>query len=192
MDHALVSRQDIGSLTGVLASGWWIFLLRGLAALVFGGVAVLWPSLALSTITVAFGLYALVDAAAALGSLLLGQANWKGRWWLGPLALAWVAAGLAAFLWPDLAALALIYAIAGWACVSGVLQLTGAVALRPEMEDEWLLMLSGAISVLFGALLFALSSAGLATLTLLVGLYSIAYGATVLGAAAVLRSKLSA
>ena len=186
---SLVTRSEITSLARSLAQGWWIFAARGLASLAFGAVAVIWPAHALSTITIVFGLYALFDAAAAFVSLLLGQGGRRQRWWLGVIATAGAFAGLAVFVWPDLAALLVVYLIAAWACVSGLLQVAGGIALRREIEGEWLLVMTGTLAALFGAVLFALAGAGLPALASIVGIYSLAYGTAMLAIAVALRAK---
>jgi sporulation protein YlmC with PRC-barrel domain len=87
-----------------------------------------------------------------------------------------VLAGIVAFLWPGLTALALLYLVAAWAIVTGILQLVGAIRLRQEIEGEWLLILSGILSVIFGVLLAALPGVGILALVWLIGAYAVASG----------------
>jgi uncharacterized membrane protein HdeD (DUF308 family) len=186
---ALVTRDDLESLGLVLVSTWWMLAMRGLAALFFGAFAVLWPELALSTITALFGAYALVDAAAALASLALGRGTWRSQWWVWVVVAVGAAAGMVAFLWPGATAMLVMYLIAAWACVSGTVQLVGARLLRRELRNEWLLLLSGAVSIFFGAMIFILSGAGTAALTPILALYSLIYGAVMIGLSIGLRHR---
>jgi uncharacterized membrane protein HdeD (DUF308 family) len=176
-----VTQNEIEVVATTLSRTWWMFGLRGFAALVFGAYALVWPTPALWWITVLFGVYALVDAAAAFLSLLLGHGSMRERWWLGLLGVAGLLTGLAAILWPDAAALLVVFLIATWACISGVLQIAGAVGLRKQIEGEWLLMLSGAISILFGASIFAFAGSAPTVLISIVAAYSLVYGVALIG-----------
>lgn len=160
-----------------------MFGLRGFAALAFGAYALAWPTPALWWITVLFGVYALVDAAAAFLSLFLGHGSMRERWWLGLLGIAGLLTGLAAILWPEAAALLVVFLIATWACISGVLQIAGAIGLRKQIEGEWLLMLSGAVSILFGASIFGFAGLAPTVLVSIVGAYSLVYGIALIGLA---------
>jgi uncharacterized membrane protein HdeD (DUF308 family) len=185
-----MNRTDVSFIVAGLASGWWTFALRGAAALSFGAVALIWPLQALSTLTVVFGFYAAVDAAAAFVTLLVGQVGARDRWWLALVGLTGAAAALAALIWPEQTAVLVINLIAAWACLSGALQLGGGILLRREIEGELLLIVSGAISFFFGITLFGISGAGLPVLMWTVALYSIVYGMIMVGVGLMLRTHL--
>ena len=87
-----------------------------------------------------------------------------------------VVAGLITLFWPGLTALALLYVIAYWAIFTGILRVVIAVSLRREIENEWLMALSGVLSVLFGLILAALPGVGLLSLVWLVGIYALVFG----------------
>ena len=171
----------VSSLPQLLARNWWLFLLRGLAAVIFGVLSFAWPGLSLVTLILFFGAYALVDGAFALAAAIVGRGNAAVRWWLVVVGLLGIGVGVATFLMPVLTALMLLYFIAGWVIATGILQIIGAIELRKVIDDEWWLILDGAFSVLFGILLFIMPGAGALALIWLIALFAIAYGILMVG-----------
>jgi uncharacterized membrane protein HdeD (DUF308 family) len=160
----------------VLSRNWWALALRGLAAIVFGVLAFVWPGLTLWALVLLFGAYMLVDGIFAIVAVVRAAGR-EARWWLllveGVLG---VLAGLVAFLWPGITALALLYLVAAWAIVTGILQIVGAVRLRREIEGEWALILGGVLSVIFGVVLVVLPGPGILALVWLIGAYAVVSG----------------
>jgi uncharacterized membrane protein HdeD (DUF308 family) len=174
----------------VLARNWWALVLRGLAAILFGILAFAWPGITLFVLVLFFGAYMLVDGIFAIVAAVRAAGE-EDRWWLlliqGTLG---VLAGLVAIFWPGLTALALLYFIAAWAIVTGIMEIVAAVRLRQEIEGEWALGLSGLLSVIFGVLLVVLPApAGLLSLVWLVGAYAVATGVLLLILAFRVRSE---
>ena len=163
--------------------------MRGLAAIVFGVLAFVWPDITLFALVLLFGAYMLVDGIFAIVAAVRAAGR-EARWWLLLIeGVLGVLAGLVAAFWPGLTALALLYFIAAWAIVSGILEVIGAIRLRQEIEGEWALGLSGALSVLFGILLVVIPApAGLLSLVWLIGAYALVFGVLLLVLAFRLRS----
>jgi uncharacterized membrane protein HdeD (DUF308 family) len=92
-----------------------------------------------------------------------------------------------ALLWPDSTALALLWVIAVWAVLTGVLEIIAAVRLRRVLDNEWLLLVAGALSVVFGLILMIWPRSGAVGLVWLIGIYAIAFGIVLLGLALRLR-----
>jgi uncharacterized membrane protein HdeD (DUF308 family) len=159
-----------------LANKWWILVVRGVAALVCGVLAFTLPGITLFALVLVWGAYALVDGAFGL-VLGLRSARSGQRW--GGLVFAGIvgmAAGVLTFIWPGVTALALLCVVAAWALLTGVAQIVSAIRLRRQIRGEWLLALSGVLSIAFAVLLVVYPGAGLLTLVWLVGAYEIAFG----------------
>jgi len=158
----------------MLAGNWWTLLLRGIAAVLFGLAALLWPGLTLFVLIIFFGAYVLVDGIFALVAGIRGSRD--RRWVLLAEGALGILAGLISFFWPGITALALLYVIAFWAIFTGVLEVVMAISLRREIENEWLMVLSGVLSVLFGLILAVLPGVGLLSLVWLIGIYTLVFG----------------
>jgi uncharacterized membrane protein HdeD (DUF308 family) len=169
-----------------LAKNWWLLLLRGIAAIIFGMLAFAWPGVTLLTLILFYGAFALVDGVLAIIAAITGGAPGP-RWWLAIVGLLGIAAGLLTFLMPGLSALVLLFFIAGWAIATGVFQIIGAIQLRKEIDNEWLLILGGIISVLFGIGVMLAPGAGAVALIWVIGAYALVIG--VLFVALALRLK---
>src|SRR5215216_2831266 len=120
----------------VLARNWWALVLRGVFAVLFGLAAFFWPAITLAALVLLFGAYALADGLFAVVAAITG-ADRQTRWWALLLeGIAGILAATATVLWPGLTALALLYLIAAWAILTGVLEIVAAVRLRREIEGE--------------------------------------------------------
>ena len=163
-----------------LAKNWWLLLLRGIAGIVFGALAFAWPGLTLLTLILLYGAYALADGVIAIIAAITGNAP-KGRWWLAIVGVLGIAVGAFTFMLPGMTALILLYTIAGWAVAIGVFQIIGAIRLRKEIDNEWLLIASGVLSVLFGLVILAYPGAGALGLAFVIGWFAMLYGALLVG-----------
>jgi uncharacterized membrane protein HdeD (DUF308 family) len=170
-----------------LVRHWWVFLVRGLAGVLFGLGAFLWPRLTLVVLVALFGAYALVDGIFALVGAFRSVGRTDNSWILLLEGIAGIAAGLVTFFWPGISAVALLIVIAAWAIVTGVFEMIVAVRLREEIEGEWLLMLSGLASLLLGLLLIVRPAAGALAVVWLVGSYAIMFGVLFIALALRLR-----
>jgi uncharacterized membrane protein HdeD (DUF308 family) len=166
---------------------WWLLALRGLAAVVFGVLAFIWPRITLTALVFLFGAYALVDGAFAIVASIRAPKEFK-RWWVLLLeGILSVIAGVLAFVLPGITALVLLVLIASWAIVTGIFEIVGAIQLRKQITGEWLLALSGVFSVLFGIVLLWNPIAGALAVVWLIGAYAIVFGVLMLALAFRLR-----
>src|SRR2546427_7378671 len=136
-------------MTSVLTRNWWALALRGILAILLGLAAIVLPGVTLAVLITLFGAYAVVDGVLAMIAGVRAAERHE-RWWSPVLkGLAGIAAGVMAFIWPALTALALLYLIAGWAIVTGVLEIVAAAHLH-RAHGEGLLILYGALALLLG------------------------------------------
>ena len=158
-----------------LAKNWWLLLLRGIAAIVFGILTFVWPGITLLTLVLLYGAFALVDGICSVVAAVMGSVP-GSRWWLAIVGICGVVVGLLTFVWPGLTAFLLLIFIAAWAIVVGIFEIIGAIRLRKEIDNEWMLILSGALSVLFGIVLVMQPATGALALAWLIGAFAVLFG----------------
>jgi uncharacterized membrane protein HdeD (DUF308 family) len=168
---------------------WWALALRGVIAILFGLAAFLRPDIALGALILLFGAYALVDGVFAIVGVFGGTRSGTPRWLLLLEGVVSILAGLIAFIFPGLTAIALLYLVAAWAIVTGIAEIATAIRLRQEIRGEWALILGGILSVLFGLLLAVLPGVGILSLIWLIGAYAVVFGVLLLIAAFRVRGQ---
>ncbi len=178
--------RPAASLLGALADNWWSIFLRGVLALMFGVVTLVWPGLTLVALVYLFSAFVFVDGAFALFAAVRGG-TMMPRWWLAIIGLAGIVAGPLTLFWPEITALLLITFIGAWSIVRGLFEIIGAISLRREIDNEWMLILAGALSVLFGLVVLVAPGAGALALLWLIGTYAVVSGLMLVGLSLRLR-----
>lgn len=175
-----------------LGEAWGWILLRGVASIAFGAMAILWPGVTVVVLVIMWGAWAFVDGIAAL--VTAWQARDKGApvWPLVIIGLLGVAAGVVTVIAPGVAATALLAFIAAWAIVTGVFQIVHAVRVRKAIDNEWLLILSGILSVLIGAYILLQPATGALAIVWVIAFWSILFGVLLVGAAFRLKKHADA
>jgi uncharacterized membrane protein HdeD (DUF308 family) len=159
-----------------LARNWWILVVRGVAAIVFGVLTFLWPGLSLAVLVIVWGAYALADGVIGLFGAFTGPRTDGFPWWLLITAIAGILAGIFTFMSPAITAIALLYLIAAFAIVRGVMTISAAIRLRKEIDNEWLLVLAGTASLLFGVLILLFPGTGALAIVLYIGAAAVVIG----------------
>ena len=173
-----------------LTRHWWVLAIRGGAAVLFGILALIWPGITVLALVLLFGAYALVDGVLSLYAALAGRPGAEGRrGWLALEGVAGVLAAIGVAVWPAITALVLLYIIAAWALVTGVSEIVAAIRLRRDVQGEWLMALSGVLSVVFGLLAFFFPMAGALAVVWLIATYAIVFGVVLLVLAFRLRRR---
>jgi uncharacterized membrane protein HdeD (DUF308 family) len=179
-------------MTIVFTSSWWALVLRGLAAILFGVLAFVWPHITLTALVFLFGVFALVDGVLAIVAGIRSHPEYK-RWWvLFVEGIVSVIVGVLAFVMPGITALALLILIGAWAIVTGAFEMGAAIQLRKYITGEWLLALAGIASVLFGFALLINPSVGALAVVWLIGAYAIVFGLLLMTLGFKLRSLVRA
>jgi uncharacterized membrane protein HdeD (DUF308 family) len=168
---------------------WWALALRGVIAILFGLAAFLRPDITLQALILLFGAYTLVDGIFSIVGVFGGTRAGTPRWLLFVEGVVSILAGLIAFIFPGLTAIALLYLIAAWAVITGISEIATAIRLRQEIQGEWALILGGIASVLFGLILAVLPAVGILSLIWLIGAYAVAFGILLLIAAFRVRGE---
>lgn len=172
----------------VVIRNWWLIGLRGVLALLFGVLTLLYPSASLAAVIVLFGAYATVAGVLMIAAAVVHRRDrpyWGAFVTSGALSIL---IGVVTFVTPHLTALALLYVVATWAILTGIGEIVAAVRLREEITGEWLLGVAGALSVLLGVVLFAFPvTAGLA-LVQWIGAYWAVFGVVLIALAFRLRT----
>ena len=155
---------------------WWMYLVRGLFAIIFGILALVSPESTTLALVLLFGAYTLIDGIFAVGAGISSR-RYFDRWWAVVLeGVTGIVIGLLTFFWPHITALALVYFIAIWAIVTGIFEIVAAIQFRNVISGEWAMILSGLLSAFFGILLFVSPKTGLVSIVWLIGIYAIAFG----------------
>jgi uncharacterized membrane protein HdeD (DUF308 family) len=163
-------------LKDLLKKAWWLLLLRGVVAILFGIVALSRPGATMAGLLVFIGAWFLVDGVFSLVAALTGAGASENRWLLGLRGVLGGLVGLLTFVSPLATGLALLMFVAAWAIVTGGFDIVTAIRLRKEIEGEWVLVVLGVISILFGLyVVMSPLAAGLA-ITLVLGAYALVAG----------------
>jgi uncharacterized membrane protein HdeD (DUF308 family) len=161
-----------GGLAFELAKKWWVLLLRGILLIIAGLLAFVSPV----TWVIFVGVYMLFDGMSFLLAGFSDQPGGQSRWPLLIIGILGLLAGLIILWNPALGGITLTYVIAAWAIVTGVLTIISALRLREEIDNEWWLVLSGVLAIIFGVLVFQNVLAGILTIAWVFGIFAVVVG----------------
>jgi uncharacterized membrane protein HdeD (DUF308 family) len=188
-ERIMTTSEPASAIRGV----WWLVLIRGILAILFGLFALFAPGTALLALVFVFGAYAIIDGITAIIAGIRHrkeESHWGWHVFQGVVSLI---AGIVAFTWPGVTVLAILFVIAFWSIVNGVGQLVESFTMRKMGASTWGWMLAGGVvSVIFGIVLLAWPGAGLVTLLWVVGIFSIVFGVIMVVWALRLRGAVDA
>jgi uncharacterized membrane protein HdeD (DUF308 family) len=172
-----MSTDIVLPMTGFFTKNWWVLLLRGIVAVLFGILANTRPGITLAVLVLLFGIYAVVDGSFALLAAIGGWHHREDRWLLLLEGFIGIGAGILTLRAPGITTVALLFFIAVWALATGVLRIVAAIRLRKEITGEFWLALSGIASVVFAFLVMMNPAAGALAIAWLLGWYALFLGA---------------
>lgn len=164
-----------------LARNWWLMVLRGLFAVLFGLAALAWHNPALAALVLLFGVYSMADG---LLAVIAGLTRHNGSlpWWLLLMeGSAGVLVGVLTLLLPGLTAITLLYLIATRAIITGIVEIVSAIRLRAEIDNEGFLAVSGVLSAALGMVLVIWPRPGALGLVWVIGAYALVFGLLLVG-----------
>jgi uncharacterized membrane protein HdeD (DUF308 family) len=167
-----------------MTRNWGAIALRGFIAVLLGVIAIVWPGPTVAVLVILLGAFALVEGVTNIVAGVRGREGWAIA--EGVISLV---AGIVIVVWPAITALALLYLVAAWAILTGVLRIVAAIQLRRVIRNEWLLAGSGLASVIFGAIAALFPGAGIMALIWLLGAWLIVLGVILVAFALSLRQR---
>ncbi len=174
-----------------LTRNWWAVVLRGVLAVIFGILALIFPGHVLVALVLIFGVYAILDGIFNIVSVVVSAAartHWLSLLFEGVVSII---AGIIAFFFTGLTALALLYLIAAWAIITGIAEIVSAIRLRSVINNEWLLIIGGILSIGFGIIIAIFTGPAALAIVWVIGIYAILFGAALIGLGFRLRAMRS-
>jgi uncharacterized membrane protein HdeD (DUF308 family) len=164
---------------GELSSNWWTYVVRGIALIALGVLAFLQPNATLIALIAVFAAFAIFDGVLAIAAGISIEGGPRWTFVLG--GILGIVIGLLTINRPDVTAVALVLLIGVWAIATGVAETVAAYSLRQVLQNEWLLAISGVISIVFGVYLIAAPGDGILAVLWLIGIYAILAGILYIG-----------
>ena len=152
-----------------------MFFFRGIAAILFGVLTLVWPNITLVVLVLFFGIFAVISGITAVAAALRnrGEQGWGLLLFEG---IVGILAGVVALVWPGITALVFLYLLAAWAIITGITELVAPLAFPMRGGRAALMVLAGLASIVFGILIAAQPSSGLLAVVWLIGVYAIVFG----------------
>jgi len=155
---------------------WWVPVIRGIAAIVFGIIAFVYPGITIATLVLLFGAWILIDGIFRVIGAIGDRASDPDWGWHIVIGIIGIIVGFLTFHAPQITALALIIYIAAWALMIGATEIAFAIKVRREIKGEWFLILMGLASIVFAILLLWNPIAGAAAVIWLIAWYAVVLG----------------
>ncbi len=162
-----------------LSRNWVALVVRGIAAIIFGLLALLMPGITILVLVVLFGIYALIDG--VISFIAAFRTGVRSHWPLLLEGIVGVLAGILTLVWPNITAIVLSYLIGFWAIITGVFEIIAAIRLWRVFGHEWVLLLSGIISLVFGFFVLAVPLAGALAIVIWIAVYALFFGVLLIG-----------
>ena len=166
---------------------WRPMALRGLVSILFGAVLLAWPEISLEAMVLVFGAFAAAHGILGIYAALRTPLPRSRRAWLVVQGAISIAFGVVAFVWTDMTELALLYLVGAWAVAIGSTAVAAGITLPAGRTPKLLLVLEGALSIVFGVVMFASPETGALALVALIAAFAIVIGSMMLAFAFEIR-----
>ena len=173
----------------ILVTSWWAMVVRGMIGIALGITAFLWPAITLRVLVLLFAGYAIIDGVLAFAGATQAR---RARQQSGFLALegaVGLLAGAITLARPTITTTILVYVIAAWAILTGILEIGAAIRLRQTIQGEWLMAFFGLMSVMFGIAIAVAPALGALAIALWIGAYAFASGVVLMALGFRLRNQ---
>ena len=160
----------------ILLRSWWVLILRGLFAILFGLIAIVWPDITVFVIVTIMGAFLMLDGLIEIWVGFLGRGQEEDWWTDALLGILAVIAGMGVLAWPDITAVGLMIFIGAVMAVYGATMIYQAIRLRSDITNEWILIANGALSLVLGVAFIVVPGAGAVSLVWLIATYIILFG----------------
>ena len=167
-----------------LARYWWTIAVRGVIAVFFGILTFLFPGISLLSLVLLFGAYVLLDGVFAVAAAIGSPSH---HWALVVEGIFGIAAGMLTVVWPGITGLVLLYMIAWWAILTGILEIVSGFRVRQTVSNEVLLITMGVLSVVFGVCILLFPAAVALAIAYWIGVYAVVFGIVMIALAFRLR-----
>lgn len=159
---------------------WWSLAVKGVLAMLFGFLVIIWPDTTILLLVLLFGAFIFLSGIFALAGVLSGHVKSNQKWLVAVEGGIGLLIGFIVFFYPQISVAVLLFFVSLWAIIYGIVQIISAVNLRGEIEHEWLLGVSGGLSVALGVIFLAFPIAALGTIAFLLGMVAFVIGAVTL------------
>jgi len=175
-----------------ITAHWWLFLIRGIIAILFGITAFAYPGITAAIFVFLFAGYVAADGILTLVAAVRFSHPESGRWWWMLIqGVLGIAIGVITILYPYVTAFALGILVAVWAIATGLTEIAAAWRLRKDIPNEIFLIVVGVLSVLVGIYLSIFPAVALLSLVWVIAFYAIFAGILLIALAFRLRSRKS-
>src|SRR6266851_1987200 len=171
---------EVTEMLEAMTRNWGAIALRGVIAVLLGVIAIVWPGPTVAVLVILLG--ALAEGAANIVAGVRGRESWAIA-----EGIISVVVGIVIVVWPAITALALLYVVAAWAIITGIVRIVAAIQLRRVIRNEWLLAGSGLASIIFGVIAAVFPGAGILAIIWLLGAWLIVLGVILIAFALSIR-----
>jgi uncharacterized membrane protein HdeD (DUF308 family) len=155
---------------------WWVQLLRGILLIAFGILAFINPGATAAALIFWLAIFILMDGLLSTYVAIRSWSENEEKWLHLLEGIVSILLGILLLRSPGAGMLTAVFFLGFWAIFAGVMRIAIAIQLRKQIESEWQLAISGALSIIFGILIISNPGAGVAGIMWIIGLAAVLIG----------------